>query len=92
MKKYHLIGFKFDESYIVDDYFLARIKGQNIFNAYKITEDIKSHTFIQIKSMKEPTSNEGRQAFSTIDSTNSYLAMSDLSYLCVFKIKPIETS
>lgn len=89
MKKYHLTGFKFDESYIVDDYFLGRLKGKNIFLGFRITEEIRSHTYVEIKSMKEPTQLEGRQAFSNIDSTNTYLAMSDGSYLCVFKIKPI---
>jgi hypothetical protein len=42
--------------------------------------------------MKEPNQNESRQAFSNIDPTNTYLAMSDNSYLCIFKIKPIESS
>lgn len=89
MKKYHLYGHKFDEAYIVEDYFVARVKGNNVFYAFKATEDIKSHTYIEIKSSKEPTQNEGRQAFSNIDPTNSFLAMSDNSYLCIFKIRPI---
>lgn len=46
IKKYHLNGFKFDESYIVDEYFLGRLKGKNIFYGFKITEDIRSHTYI----------------------------------------------
>jgi hypothetical protein len=46
MKKYHVNGLKFDEGYIIDDYFAARLKGRNIFYAFKITEDIRSHTFV----------------------------------------------
>ena len=90
MKKYHMHGHKFDESYIVEDYFLARAKGRNVFYAFKVTEDIKSHTYVEIKSSKEATQSQGRQAFSNIDPTNNYLAMSDNSYLCIFKIKPID--
>lgn len=92
MRKYHLVGIKFNESYIVDDYFVGRLKDTNLFHAYKITEDIRSHTFIEIRSMKEPSKAEGRQAFSNIDPTSSYLAMSDGSYLCIFQIRPMETS
>ena len=90
MKKYHLTGYKFDESYIVEDYFVARLKGRNVFYAFKHTEDMQSHRYIEIKSSKQPNTLEGRQAFSSIDPTNTYLAMSDNSYLCIMKIKPIE--
>lgn len=89
MKKYHVNGLKFDEGYIIDDYFAARLKGKNIFYAFKITEDIRSHTFVEIKSLKEPNQLDGRQAYSAVDPTNTYLAMSDNSYLCIFKIKPM---
>jgi hypothetical protein len=69
---------------------LARLKGKNIFYAYKITEDVKSYSFIEIKSMKEPNQLEGRQAYSAVDQSNTYLAMSDNSYLSIFKIKPMK--
>ncbi len=36
MKKYHLRNFKFDEAYIVDNYYLGRLKGKNTFYAFKI--------------------------------------------------------
>lgn len=52
MKKYHLNGYKFDEAYITEEHFVARLKGKNVFYAFRITEDIRSHTFIEIKSMK----------------------------------------
>lgn len=52
MRKYHLTGIKFDEAYIVEEYFVGRLKGKNIFYAYKISEDIKSHSFLEIKSLK----------------------------------------
>ena len=42
--------------------------------------------------MREPSKLDNRQAFSNIDPTNTYLAMSDNSYLCIFKIKPMETN
>ena len=71
---------------------MGRLKDKNIFAAYKVTEDIRSHTYIEIKSMKEPSQADSRQAFSNVDPSNTYLAMSDNSYLCVFKIKPIEAS
>lgn len=37
MKKYHLNGLRFDEAYIIEDYFVARLKNKNIFAAYKIS-------------------------------------------------------
>ena len=37
MKKYHLQGHKFDEAYIVEDYFVARAKGKNVFYGFKVT-------------------------------------------------------
>lgn len=52
MRRYHLNGIKFDEAYIVEEYFVARIKNKNVFYAFKINEDIKSHSFIEIKSLK----------------------------------------
>lgn len=90
MKKYHINGYKFDEAYIVENYFLARLKGKNTFCAFNITEDIQSHRYIEVKSSKEPNNLDGRQAFSSIDPSNTYLAMSDNSYLCIIKIKPME--
>ena len=46
MKKYHLYGYKFDEAYITEQHFVARLKGKNIFYAFKITQDIRSHYFV----------------------------------------------
>lgn len=37
MKKYHLNGLRFDEAYIIEDYFVARLKNKNIFAAYRIS-------------------------------------------------------
>ena len=37
MKKYHLLGCRFNEAYILEDYFVGRLKDQNIFAAYKMT-------------------------------------------------------
>ena len=86
MRKCHLHGLKFDEAYIVRNYFLARMKGQNIFYAFDISQDVRTHSFIEIKTMREPTQLEGRQAFSAVDQGGSFLAMSDNSYLTVWRI------
>jgi len=52
MRKYHLHGHKFDEAYIVEDYFVGRVKGRNVFYSFKVTGDIKSHTYVEIKASK----------------------------------------
>ena len=90
MRKYHLSGLKFDEGYIVDAYFLARLKNSNTFYAFNISEDIRPHAFIEVKSLKEPSPPDARQAYSAVDPSNTYLAMSDNSYLCIFKIKSMK--
>ena len=46
MRTQHLLGMKFDEAYIVGNYFLARLKHQNIFHAFDLNEDIRTHRFI----------------------------------------------
>jgi len=61
-----------------------------MFYAYNIDEDIKTYNFIEIKSLKEPSPGDNRQTNSAVDPLNTYLAMSDNSYLCIFKIKPIK--
>jgi hypothetical protein len=40
--------------------------------------------------MKEPSQADGRQAYSAIDPTNKFLALSDNSYLAIFIVKPME--
>lgn len=52
IKRYHLRNYKFDEGYILNNYFLARLKGTNNFYAFKVDEDIKDHTFFEIKCHK----------------------------------------
>lgn len=86
IKKYHLRDYKFDEAYILNNYFLARLKGTNTFYGFKIDEDIRGHTFLEIKCQKDASNADGRQAFSALDLTNTYLAVSDNSYLCIMKV------
>lgn len=87
MRKVHLHGLKFDEAYVVRNYFLARVKSQNTFYAFDISQDVRTHSFIEIKTMREPTPAEGRQAFSAVDQAGTFLAMSDNSYLTVWRIE-----
>ena len=52
IKKYHLRDYKFDEAYILGNYFLARLKGSNTFYGFRIDQDIRGHTFLEIKCQK----------------------------------------
>lgn len=45
---------------------MARLRGRNIFYAFKINEDVRTHSFIEIKSLKEPGQSDGRQAYSAV--------------------------
>jgi hypothetical protein len=46
IKRCHLRGYKFDEAYILNNYFLARLKGTNTFYGFRIDDDIRVHTFL----------------------------------------------
>ncbi len=65
---------------------MARGKGTNTFYGFRVDRDIRAHTFIEIKVPKEPSNQDGRQAFSALDLTNNFLAVSDNSYLCIIKV------
>lgn len=81
--------YKFDEYHIADCYFIGRLHASNTFYAFDITQDIRTHQFIELKPNKEASTSEGRQICSCIDINNKYLALSDNSYLCIFNIDPI---
>jgi hypothetical protein len=52
IKKSHLRDYRFDESYILSNYFLARLKGTNTFYGFRTDQDIRSHTFVEVKCLK----------------------------------------
>ena len=51
--RYHLRDYKFDEGHIAQGYFIGRLRGRNIFNAYLLSTDIKSYIYIEINCDKE---------------------------------------
>jgi hypothetical protein len=66
--RYHLRDYKFDEGHIAQGYFIGRLRGRNIFNAYLLSTDIKSYIYIEINCDKDPLSQDTRQAYSCVDS------------------------
>ena len=84
--RYHLTHYKFDEGHIAGNYYIGRLKNTNIFHCYRIDKEIKSHSFKSIECSKVAESPDARQAFSCIDTSQKYLAVSENSFLAIYSI------
>lgn len=65
--KYHLRDYKFEDGHVAQGHFIGRLKGKNIFHCYSLNGDIKSYTFVEINSEREPVAQDSRQAYSCTD-------------------------